>query len=194
MTTTTATLPWHPYLRATTVHTCERCGDPARVVLLRTADFADDPAKSNEGWVFHSFDGGYVAISVRHTSSAAAYYFWGAELSYCGFRVVVGDQLPDSLINALFRELHRWEEPTVRIEGFDLDRFLAAGFTSYARANDGSAPLLLLPNGPMLRHFLVTGLMPATNAGIRTDVPVAELAKARAKFIDLIGADARPLA
>ena len=177
-------------------HTCSRCGRLARVRYA--AEQGEGPELEPayrygfEGVSrLAGFPGGSIALMSAHAPVQAEWFYGSAE--HCGFGLVAGSAEPESLINAVYRMLVRYESPAERITRFDLAAFAAAPFSVLATSDTGGAPLRLIAAPALLRSILSTGTAPnslrlAFEAG---EAPADEL---RRRFIGMIGAETRPLA
>ena len=136
------------------------------------------------------YPGGAIAIGIEHAHLANDWYQHAA---HCGYMLAAGTPEPESFINAIYKRLVRFEEPTERITGFDLDRFTASSFSLLATSDVGGPPLRLLAAPVLLRAMLSTGVVPA-DLRAAFEVGEAPAAELRSRFLETIGAVTRPLA
>lgn len=193
----TAPTPFLPGYTPAERHTCTRCG---RLARIRYAADRDDLPELEPAYRYGfdgavsrlaGFPGGAIAIMAAHAPVQAEWFYGASE--HCGFGLVAGGAEPESLINAIYRMLVRYESPNERITGFDVAAFAAAPFSLLATSDAGGAPLRLVAAPAMLRAILSTGTAPeslraAFDAG---EAPAGDL---RRRFLDAIKAETRPLA
>lgn len=188
--------PFLPGYRAVERHTCSRCGRLARVRY--EAEHGDGPEL--EPAYRYGFDGvsrlagfpgGAIAIMNAHAPIQAEWFHGASE--HCGFALVAGSAEPESLINAIYRMLVRFESPDERITRFAAAAFAAAPFSVLATSDTGGAPLRLIAAPAMLRAILSTGEAPAS-LRLAFDAGAAPADELRRRFLGAIGAETRPLA
>lgn len=177
-------------------HHCPRCG---RVARIRYEALPGPQAELEPPYRLGiddriarvaGYPGGAIAVGIEHAHLSNDWY---QHATHCGYMLAAGTPEPESFVNAIYKRLVRFDEPTERITAFDFDRFTASPFSLLAASDAGGPPLRLLAAPVLLRALLSTGVVPV-DLRAAFEVGEAPAAELRSRFLATIGAVTRPLA